>query len=202
MESIFRHLTKLEEFWPRKCQWTRQQVDVTLVVSSCVGVVKKPEWLFLPWFCFPSVHAAVIAINEAVDRGQLEITAASLRNPNALLSDLQEAQMGVYQEMLRQAKAKKKQHAAIKVHSEAVTLNTERLIHYIKSESQTTFDSKKVCVVKYKWRRFTFLCILAWSSGGQRYLWRVSDLERNSGHHQPGQQWVAFQKCFVFISIK
>lgn len=129
MESIFRHLTKLEEFWPRNCQWTRQQVDVTLVVSSCVGVVKKPEWLF----CFPSVHAAVIAINEAVDRGHLEITAASLRNPNALLSDLQEAQMSVYQEMLWQAKAKKKQHAAIKVHSETVTLNTERLIHCIKS---------------------------------------------------------------------
>eukprot|EP00066_Takifugu_rubripes_P014258 XP_011603524.1 PREDICTED: ras GTPase-activating-like protein IQGAP3 [Takifugu rubripes] len=62
-----------------------------------------------------AVHAAVIAINEAVDRGHLEITAASLRNPNALLSDLQEAQMSVYQEMLRQAKAKKKQHAAIKL---------------------------------------------------------------------------------------
>lgn len=127
MESIFRHLTKLEEFWPRNCQWTRQQVDVTLVVSSCVGVFKKPEWLFFPWFCFPLVHAAVIAINEAVDRGHLEITAASLRNPNALLSDLQEAQMSVYQEMLWQAKAKKKQHAAIKVHPETVTLNTEHL---------------------------------------------------------------------------
>lgn len=94
-------------------------------------VVKKPEWLFYPWFCLPSVHAAVIAINEAVDRGHLEITAASLRNPNALLSDLQEAQMSVYQEMLRQAKAKKKQHAAIKVHLK--TLNTEHLIHCIKS---------------------------------------------------------------------
>lgn len=133
MESIFRHLTKLEEFWPRNCRWTRQQVDLTLVVSSCVGVVRKPEWFFFPCFCFPSVHAAVIAINEAVDRGHLEITAASLRNPNALLSDLQEAQMSVYQEMLRQAKAKKKHHAAIKVHSETVTLNTEHLIHCIKS---------------------------------------------------------------------
>lgn len=75
----------------------------------------------------------MIAINEAVDRGHLETTAASLRNPNALLSDLQEAQMSVYQEMLWQAKAKKKQHAAIKVHSETITLKKEHLIHCIKS---------------------------------------------------------------------
>lgn len=110
MESIFRHLTKLEEYWPKNCQWTRQQVDITLVVSSCVAVFILPLDLFSP-----SVHAAVIAINEAVDRGNLEITGASLRNPNALLSDLQDVQMSVYQEMLRQAKAKKKQHAANKV---------------------------------------------------------------------------------------
>ncbi|TNN02041.1 hypothetical protein fugu_009528 [Takifugu bimaculatus] len=76
-----------------------------------------------------AVHAAVIAINEAVDRGHLEITAASLRNPNALLSDLQEAQMSVYQEMLRQAKAKKKQHAAIKVHSETLGAHEDKDIY-------------------------------------------------------------------------
>ena len=64
---------------------------------------------------FPPVHAAVIAINEALERGHLEGTAASLRNPNALLSGLQEALMSVYQEILQQAKTKKKQHAAMQV---------------------------------------------------------------------------------------
>uniref|UniRef100_A0A3Q4B9D8 Uncharacterized protein n=1 Tax=Mola mola TaxID=94237 RepID=A0A3Q4B9D8_MOLML len=49
-----------------------------------------------------AVHAAVIAINEAVDRGHVEATAEALRNPNALLTDLQEPLMSLYQEMLRQ----------------------------------------------------------------------------------------------------
>ncbi|XP_070767372.1 ras GTPase-activating-like protein IQGAP3 [Enoplosus armatus] len=57
-------------------------------------------------------HAAVIAINEAVDRGHVEVTAEALRNPNALLSDLQEVLMSVYQEMLRQAKRRKEEQAA------------------------------------------------------------------------------------------
>lgn len=57
----------------------------------------------------------MIAINEAVDRGQVEVTAAALRNPNALLSNLQEALMSVYQEMLHQAKRRKEEQAASKV---------------------------------------------------------------------------------------
>uniref|UniRef100_A0A7N8Y7W2 IQ motif containing GTPase activating protein 3 n=1 Tax=Mastacembelus armatus TaxID=205130 RepID=A0A7N8Y7W2_9TELE len=59
-----------------------------------------------------AVHAAVIAINEAVDRGEVEVTAAALRNPNAMLRDLQEALVGIYQEMLRQAKRRKAERAA------------------------------------------------------------------------------------------
>ncbi|XP_051999765.1 ras GTPase-activating-like protein IQGAP3 [Xyrauchen texanus] len=54
-----------------------------------------------------AVHAAVIAINEAVDRGCVEVTARALRNPNAMLNAMQEALMPVYQEMLRQARAQK-----------------------------------------------------------------------------------------------
>ncbi|XP_038137117.1 ras GTPase-activating-like protein IQGAP3 [Cyprinodon tularosa] len=61
-----------------------------------------------------AVHAAVVAINEAVDRGDVSITAAALRNPAALLSDLQEALMSIYQEMLKQAKMRKAEQAACK----------------------------------------------------------------------------------------
>ncbi|KAM6936029.1 ras GTPase-activating-like protein IQGAP3 [Lycodopsis pacificus] len=57
-------------------------------------------------------HAAVIAINEAVDRGHLEVTEEALRNPNALITDLQEALLSAYQEVLQQAKARKKEKAA------------------------------------------------------------------------------------------
>uniref|UniRef100_A0A673CTI4 IQ motif containing GTPase activating protein 3 n=1 Tax=Sphaeramia orbicularis TaxID=375764 RepID=A0A673CTI4_9TELE len=56
-------------------------------------------------------HAAVIAINEAVDRGHVGATAEALRNPNAMLNDLQEALMSVYQEILKQAKRQKAQQA-------------------------------------------------------------------------------------------
>uniref|UniRef100_A0A673CMP7 IQ motif containing GTPase activating protein 3 n=1 Tax=Sphaeramia orbicularis TaxID=375764 RepID=A0A673CMP7_9TELE len=58
-----------------------------------------------------AVHAAVIAINEAVDRGHVGATAEALRNPNAMLNDLQEALMSVYQEILKQAKRQKAQQA-------------------------------------------------------------------------------------------
>ncbi|KAL4646730.1 ras GTPase-activating-like protein IQGAP3 [Arapaima gigas] len=61
-----------------------------------------------------AVHAAVIAINEAVERGILEVTAQALRNPNAMLVDLQEPLMVVYQEMLRQARAQKAARARSK----------------------------------------------------------------------------------------
>uniref|UniRef100_A0AAR2INF2 IQ motif containing GTPase activating protein 3 n=1 Tax=Pygocentrus nattereri TaxID=42514 RepID=A0AAR2INF2_PYGNA len=54
-----------------------------------------------------AVHAAVIAINEAVERGCVEDTAQALRNPNAMLSNLQEPLMAIYQEMLRQARVHK-----------------------------------------------------------------------------------------------
>lgn len=57
----------------------------------------------------------MIAINEALDRGQVEVLAAALRNPNALLSDLQEALMGVYQEVLRRAKRRKEEQPANQV---------------------------------------------------------------------------------------
>uniref|UniRef100_UPI0037E922AB ras GTPase-activating-like protein IQGAP3 n=1 Tax=Semicossyphus pulcher TaxID=241346 RepID=UPI0037E922AB len=59
-----------------------------------------------------AVHAAVIAINEAVEREQVEVTAEALRNPNALLTNLQEALMSVYQEMLRLARRRKEEQAA------------------------------------------------------------------------------------------
>ncbi|XP_028834928.1 ras GTPase-activating-like protein IQGAP3 [Denticeps clupeoides] len=54
-----------------------------------------------------AVHAAVIAINEAVEQGCVQNTAWALRNPNAMLTELQERLMAIYQEMLRQARSDK-----------------------------------------------------------------------------------------------
>ncbi|KAJ8354659.1 hypothetical protein SKAU_G00222260 [Synaphobranchus kaupii] len=62
-----------------------------------------------------AVHAAVIAINEAVERGCVGDTAQALKNPSAMLADLSNHLMPVYQEMLRQARAQKAARAYTKV---------------------------------------------------------------------------------------
>uniref|UniRef100_A0A5F9DLF6 IQ motif containing GTPase activating protein 3 n=1 Tax=Oryctolagus cuniculus TaxID=9986 RepID=A0A5F9DLF6_RABIT len=58
-----------------------------------------------------TVHAAVLAINEAVERGVVEDTLAALQNPNALLGNLQEPLAPIYQELLAQAKLEKAANA-------------------------------------------------------------------------------------------
>uniref|UniRef100_A0A8C0C042 Uncharacterized protein n=1 Tax=Buteo japonicus TaxID=224669 RepID=A0A8C0C042_9AVES len=58
-------------------------------------------------FLHPSVHAAVLAINEAVDRGVVAQTMMALRNPSAMLLDLREVLAGAYQEVLHRAKLEK-----------------------------------------------------------------------------------------------
>uniref|UniRef100_A0A8C3K1K6 Calponin-homology (CH) domain-containing protein n=1 Tax=Calidris pygmaea TaxID=425635 RepID=A0A8C3K1K6_9CHAR len=62
-----------------------------------------------------AVHAAVLAINEAVDRGVVAQTMAALRNPNAMLLDLREALAGAYQEVLQRAKLEKGSNARNRV---------------------------------------------------------------------------------------
>ncbi|CAN9514406.1 unnamed protein product [Ophioblennius macclurei] len=59
-----------------------------------------------------AVHAAVVAINKALDKGDVSVTAAALKNPAALLTDLHEELMGVYQELLQQARGRKAREAA------------------------------------------------------------------------------------------
>uniref|UniRef100_A0A8C2YLA3 IQ motif containing GTPase activating protein 3 n=1 Tax=Chinchilla lanigera TaxID=34839 RepID=A0A8C2YLA3_CHILA len=58
-----------------------------------------------------AVHAAVLAINEAVERGVAEDTFAALQNPSALLGNLREPLAAIYQELLAQAKMEKAANA-------------------------------------------------------------------------------------------
>ncbi|NXU83382.1 IQGA3 protein, partial [Xiphorhynchus elegans] len=62
-----------------------------------------------------AVHAAVLAINEAVDRGVVAQTMETLRNPSAMLLDLREELAGAYQEVLHQAKLEKGSNARNRV---------------------------------------------------------------------------------------
>ncbi|XP_015453832.1 ras GTPase-activating-like protein IQGAP3 [Pteropus alecto] len=54
-----------------------------------------------------AVHAAVLAINEAVERGVAEDTLAALQNPSALLGNVRGPLAAIYQELLAQAKREK-----------------------------------------------------------------------------------------------
>ncbi|KAM9244572.1 ras GTPase-activating-like protein IQGAP3 [Dugong dugon] len=58
-----------------------------------------------------AVHAAVLAINEAVERGVVEDTLTALQNPSALLENLREPLAAIYQELLAQAKMEKAANA-------------------------------------------------------------------------------------------
>ncbi|XP_045673127.1 ras GTPase-activating-like protein IQGAP3 isoform X3 [Phyllostomus hastatus] len=58
-----------------------------------------------------AVHAAILAINEAVERGVVEDTLAALQNPSALLGNLREPLAAIYQELLAQAKMEKAANA-------------------------------------------------------------------------------------------
>lgn len=70
---------------------------------------------------FFSVHAAVIAINEAIDRGQAPATMAALNNPNAMLKNAQGALAEDYQGTLSQAKARKLHQSSGKVQKPTIT---------------------------------------------------------------------------------
>ncbi|XP_010003845.1 PREDICTED: ras GTPase-activating-like protein IQGAP2 isoform X2 [Chaetura pelagica] len=61
-----------------------------------------------------ALHAAVIAINEAIDKGIAEKTVATLRNPNAMLLNVDEDLAQDYQNELLEAKRRKESNARLK----------------------------------------------------------------------------------------
>uniref|UniRef100_A0AAQ4QKE4 IQ motif containing GTPase activating protein 2 n=1 Tax=Gasterosteus aculeatus aculeatus TaxID=481459 RepID=A0AAQ4QKE4_GASAC len=92
-----------------------------------------------------ALHAAVIAINEAVDRGQTSVTMGTLNNPNAMLRNTQEALAQDYQDTLSQAKARKQEQSSGRrssvateerdVYEELLThLEIQGCIHFVNSK--------------------------------------------------------------------
>lgn len=68
-----------------------------------------------------SVHAAVIAINEAIDQGVPEGTLAALQNPNAMLIQLDPSSAGQYHDTLYRAKGEKVASSRKRVREGSVT---------------------------------------------------------------------------------
>lgn len=63
------------------------------------------------------MHAAVIAINEAVDQGVPEGTLAAMQNPNAMLVNLDASSAHQYHNTLYQAKGEKVANSRKRVRS-------------------------------------------------------------------------------------
>ncbi|KAJ8005733.1 hypothetical protein DPEC_G00120970 [Dallia pectoralis] len=59
-----------------------------------------------------ALHAAVFAINEAVDKGQASVTLGALKNPNAMLRNTEEDLAQDYQDTLSRAKACKEEQTS------------------------------------------------------------------------------------------
>ncbi|KAI5088320.1 ras GTPase-activating-like protein IQGAP2 isoform X1, partial [Silurus meridionalis] len=71
-----------------------------------------------------ALHAAVIAINEAIDKGQAEVTMSALHNPNAMLRNTDEELSQDYQDTLSQAKRRKGKLASGRSQEHGSTGNT------------------------------------------------------------------------------
>lgn len=67
------------------------------------------------------MHAAVIAINEAIDHGVPEGTLAAMQNPNAMLVNLDASSAGQYHETLCQAKGEKVANSRKRVRTKCQT---------------------------------------------------------------------------------
>uniref|UniRef100_A0A8C6X759 Uncharacterized protein n=1 Tax=Naja naja TaxID=35670 RepID=A0A8C6X759_NAJNA len=62
-----------------------------------------------------TLHAAVIAINEAIEKGNADQTIKTLQNPNAMLVNVDDNFAHEYQKELSGAKKKKEENARLKV---------------------------------------------------------------------------------------
>uniref|UniRef100_A0A3B3SIN3 IQ motif containing GTPase activating protein 2 n=1 Tax=Paramormyrops kingsleyae TaxID=1676925 RepID=A0A3B3SIN3_9TELE len=89
-------------------------------------------------------HAAVIAINEAIDRGQAEATFKALINPNARLLNTQDALCQEYQDILGQAKrSKEKQRCSVATEERDVY---EELLMHSEIQSNINLVNKQAAV--------------------------------------------------------
>lgn len=84
-------------------------------VTTCSLSVLCLDLVSLVFFL---VHAAVIAINEAIDHRVAADTFTALKNPNAMLVNLEEALAPTYQDVLYQAKQDKMTNAKNRVQAQ------------------------------------------------------------------------------------
>uniref|UniRef100_A0A8C2ENB9 IQ motif containing GTPase activating protein 2 n=1 Tax=Cyprinus carpio TaxID=7962 RepID=A0A8C2ENB9_CYPCA len=113
-----------------------------------------------------ALHAAVFAINEAIDKGHAEGTMAALQNPNALLRNTQKPLAQTYQDTLSKAKRKKEDQASGRRSSVATEERDvyEELLTQQEIQSSVDLVNSKcgTFFVKYNTRikHFSFILVL------------------------------------------
>uniref|UniRef100_A0A8C1CH05 IQ motif containing GTPase activating protein 2 n=1 Tax=Cyprinus carpio carpio TaxID=630221 RepID=A0A8C1CH05_CYPCA len=111
-----------------------------------------------------ALHAAVFAINEAIDKGHAEGTMAALQNPNALLRNTQKPLAETYQDTLSKAKRKKEDQASGRRSSVATEERDvyEELLTQQEIQSSVDLVNSKcgTFFVKYNTRIKLFTCMI------------------------------------------
>uniref|UniRef100_A0A673H676 Ras GTPase-activating-like protein IQGAP1 n=1 Tax=Sinocyclocheilus rhinocerous TaxID=307959 RepID=A0A673H676_9TELE len=113
-----------------------------------------------------ALHAAVFAINEAIDKGHAEGTMAALQNPNALLRNTQKPLAQAYQDTLSKAKRMKEDQASGRRSSVATEERDvyEELLTQQEIQSSVDLVNSKcgTFFVKYntKIKHFSFILVL------------------------------------------
>uniref|UniRef100_A0A672LM38 Ras GTPase-activating-like protein IQGAP1 n=1 Tax=Sinocyclocheilus grahami TaxID=75366 RepID=A0A672LM38_SINGR len=113
-----------------------------------------------------ALHAAVFAINEAIDKGHTEGTMAALQNPNALLRNTQKPLAQAYQDTLSKAKRMKEDQASGRRSSVATEERDvyEELLTQQEIQSSVDLVNSKcgTFFVKYntKIKHFSFILVL------------------------------------------
>uniref|UniRef100_A0A673H9U8 Ras GTPase-activating-like protein IQGAP1 n=1 Tax=Sinocyclocheilus rhinocerous TaxID=307959 RepID=A0A673H9U8_9TELE len=105
-----------------------------------------------------ALHAAVFAINEAIDKGHAEGTMAALQNPNALLRNTQKPLAQAYQDTLSKAKRMKEDQASGRRSSVATEERDvyEELLTQQEIQSSVDLVNSKSCMIVL----FVFLLLL------------------------------------------
>lgn len=109
--------------------------NVVLYVSCTSLAVYNFCVLCFEFFFFFLVHAAVIAINEAIDHRIPADTFAALRNPNAMLVNLEDPLASTYQDVLYQAKQEKMTNAKNRVKMERLFFLVDRYSFIVRYNS-------------------------------------------------------------------
>uniref|UniRef100_A0A673NPK7 Ras GTPase-activating-like protein IQGAP1 n=1 Tax=Sinocyclocheilus rhinocerous TaxID=307959 RepID=A0A673NPK7_9TELE len=99
-----------------------------------------------------ALHAAVFAINEAIDKGHAESTMVALQNPNALLRNTQKPLVQAYQDTLSKAKRKKEDQRS-SVATEERDVYEELLTQQEIQSSVDLVNSKLVAAINAAIRR-------------------------------------------------